>query len=285
MGLFEKAIGHVLVHEGGYVNHPRDPGGATNRGIIQRTYDNYRRSLGMALVSVRNISEKEVLAIYKREYWDKIMGDFLPVGLGYIVFDGGVNSGVGQSVKWLQRALRDLGLYAGQIDGLIGQGTLGAVSRVNDVDALIAKVIERREAFLRQLKTFKTFGKGWMRRISGVLATGQAWAVGSVGPAPVFSLEGSAKAFVSDAKPSPNVGAADAVAGGGSSSIGIGALLESAKVELSPLAGSSELINYAVSGLIVAGVVVAVGGFAYRWYAKRKRDARADALDLQAVPA
>ena len=281
---FDEALDHVLVHEGGYVNHPKDPGGATNRGVTQRTYDTFRASLGLAPRSVKAITPDEVKSIYRREYWDRVRAGSMPRGLGYVVFDGAVNSGVAQSAKWLQRALQDFGLYRGKIDGIIGQETLRAVEQVSDIDLLIARIIERREAFLRALKTFKTFGRGWMNRLRGVLATGQAWAAGSVGPVPKFVEGGNAPARLADAKPAPNVGAADAVAGGGTSTAGLGALLETAKNELSPLAGASAWISSLVSILIVAGVVVAVGGFAYRIYAKRKRDRRADALDLVADP-
>lgn len=277
---FDRSLTKVLVHEGGFSNHPDDPGGATMKGVTQRVYDTYRKSKGLHTQSVKLITDAELKAIYRREYWDKIKGDDLPAGVSYVVFDGAVNSGVTQSVKWLQRALQALGLYTGLIDGNIGQGTLLAVSGVNDNDGLIAKIIERREAFLRALKTWKTFGKGWLARIRGVLAVGQAWASGSVGPEISYVLGGDAKALITDAKRAPNVGAADAVAGSGGGSTVIGGMLQGAKEQLQPLTGTSIFIDNAVAILVVAGVAVTAGGFAYRWYAKRRRDERADALDI-----
>lgn len=280
MSEFDRSLQKALVHEGGFVNHPDDPGGATNKGVIQRTYDTFRTSMHLVKRSVKLITDEEVRAIYKREYWDRIQGDKLAPGVSYVVFDGAINSGVSQSVKWLQRALKEMGLYTGLIDGQLGQGTRVAAAGVNDNDLLVARIIKRREAFLRALKTFKTFGRGWLSRIRDVLAVGQAWATGSVGPEVTFSPGGDAKAFFKDAVSSPNVGAGDALAGAGAGSTGIGGMLKGAQEQLSPLAGAGNFIDQAVAVLVVAGLAVGVGGYAWRWYAKKRRDERADALDI-----
>jgi lysozyme family protein len=146
---FARSLAKVLKHEGGFSNHELDPGGATMKGVTQRVYDEYRRSIGVPVAPVRNISNSELEAIYRKRYWNEIKGDKLASGVSYVVFDGSVNSGVAQSVKWLQRALQALGLYQGSIDGIIGQGTLLALGGVNDNDALVALICERRMAFLR----------------------------------------------------------------------------------------------------------------------------------------
>ncbi len=273
---FARSLTHVLVHEGGFANHPKDPGGATMKGVTQRVYDTYRRSLKMPTQSVRGITELELKAIYRREYWDKLQGDRMASGVSYVVFDGAVNSGVVQSVKWLQRALQAMGLYSGKIDGLVGQGTLQALDGVNDNDALIARIIERRETFLRSLKTWGDFGKGWLSRIRGVLKTGQAWASGSVGPQPVYVLGGDAKAFISDAKAAPSRAPGDAAAGAG----GLSVVISQAQEQLMPY-GTIQLVSNILAGLAIAGVVVAIGGLGYRFWAKRKADELKDALDLQ----
>ncbi|MBX5001897.1 glycoside hydrolase family 108 protein [Rhizobium lentis] len=278
---FQRSLTKVLVHEGGFSNHPDDPGGATMRGVTQRVYDEYRRSISALPIPVKNISDAELQAIYKRKYWDEIKGDKLAAGVSYVVFDGAVNSGVAQSVKWLQRALQAMGLYQGAIDGILGQGTLLALGGVNDNDALISRIIERRRAFLRALKTFKTFGRGWMARVAGVLAVGQAWATGSVAPEIQYVAGGDAKAFISDAKPAPVLGVADASTGGGIGSGTLAGALQQAQDQLSPYSYSSELIGKIVAGLVVVGALLTVGGLAYRWYAARRRKERADALDLQ----
>jgi len=272
MGEFDRALAKVLVHEGGYVNHPKDPGGETNFGITRRVYDDYRRSLGLPVQSVKNITTAEVNSIYRMRYWSLIKGDSLPPGVSYVVFDGAVNSGVSQSAKWLQRAL------GVKVDGVIGPGTLDALRGVNDHDALIAKIISRRMAFLRALKTWKTFGKGWTARVNGVLAVGQAWAMGSVGPEIEFVPDGNAKARIEDAKTAPSTAPGDTVAGGGS----IAVVITQTQEQLTPYV-SIGFVAKAVAVLTIGGAILAIGGITYRLWAARKAKQLADALD--AVPA
>lgn len=160
-GNFEKALALVLEHEGGYVNHPKDPGGATNKGVTQAVYDAYRKMRGRGPMSVKFITGEELRAIYKFQYWDKVHGDFLPVGLDYAVFDFAVNSGVTRASKYLQAVL---GVAQ---DGQIGAKTLAAI---HSSTAVINALCDRRMGFLRNLKTFLTFGKGWTRRVTDVRA-------------------------------------------------------------------------------------------------------------------
>ena len=158
---FEKALALVLEHEGGYVDHPKDPGVATNRGVTQAVYNAYRKIRGRGMQSVKFITDDELRAIYKFQYWDKVHGDFLPTGLDYAVFDFAVNSGVGRASKYLQAVL---GVAQ---DGQIGARTLAAITKpVNTINALC----DRRMGFLRNLGTFLTFGKGWTKRVQGVRA-------------------------------------------------------------------------------------------------------------------
>lgn len=159
---FEASLALVLKHEGGFSNHPRDPGGATMRGVIQRVYDAYRKRKGRAKRSVRNITDDELQEIYRDQYWTAIKGDALPRGVDYCVFDGAVNSGPVQSVKWLQRAL---GVKA---DGMIGMVTLGAVDAHKDKKALVRSICGKRMSFLQALKHWPVFRKGWSRRVAEV---------------------------------------------------------------------------------------------------------------------
>jgi lysozyme family protein len=274
MAEFERSLVKVLVHEGGYVNHPKDPGGATNRGVTQKVYDDFLKSQKKQSRSVREISSGEVEAIYRQKYWNLVKGDLLPAGVSYVVFDGAVNSGVSQSAKWLQRAL---GLNA---DGVIGPATIEAATSYPDHDRLVALICDRRMAFLKALKTFSTFGKGWTSRVNGVRAVGQAWAKGSVGPeisVPV-DFNGNAKAFLSDAKSAPSRAPGDAAAGAG----GLSVVISQAQEQLMPLT-QIEFVAKAMAGLAIAGAAVAIGGIAYRFWAKKKADDIKDALDL-AVP-
>lgn len=161
---YPKALKEVLKHEGGYVNHPADPGGATNKGVTQATYDAYRRSKGLITrKTVKLISDEEVADIYKSRYWDAVKGDALPAGVDYAVFDYGVNSGPTKAAKGLQKAL---GLTQ---DGIIGPRTLAAAQE--DPESVIKKLCADRLAFLKRLKTWPTFGKGWERRVRDVEKT------------------------------------------------------------------------------------------------------------------
>lgn len=158
---FHPSLAAVLVSEGGYVNNPKDPGGATNKGVTQLVYDDWRTRLNLPKQSVRLLSDAEVEAIYKERYWDACRCDDLPDGLDYCVFDFAVNSGPTRAARYLQRA-------AGVAeDGKIGPMTLGAVATKGAL-RMIAELCQARLNFLEKLPTFRTFGRGWSRRVSQV---------------------------------------------------------------------------------------------------------------------
>lgn len=165
---FDQSLKRVLVYEGGYSNHPSDPGGATMRGVIQRVYDGYRKRKGQPTRSVKYLTDAEMKDIYRSQYWDQIRGDDLPSGVDFVAFDGAVNSGASQSAKWLQRAL---GIKA---DGNVGEATLAAASDANAVKT-IHGICDRRMAFLKSLRTWPVFGKGWGRRVADVRSAGVAF--------------------------------------------------------------------------------------------------------------
>ena len=279
-GNFQEALKHVLVHEGGKVDHPKDPGGRTNMGITQRVYNGWRTKNNLPIRDVYEISKTEVEAIYRFQYWEPVQGDQLPAGVSYVVFDGAVNSGVGQSVKWLQRSLP---AYTGGIDGDLGSGTLGAVQADNDNDALVDRICDRRMAFLRALKTWGTFGRGWTRRVDGVRKVGQALATGRTPPKPSFVEGGNTKATVEDAQRAPGKGVADAATGGGLLSGGLSQGVNQLQEQLTPYSAAGDWIGNLVVGLIIVGAVLTIGGLVYRWYANKRKGELADALDLQPV--
>lgn len=172
---YKKALPLVLAHEGGYVNHPKDPGGATNKGVTQAVYDAYRIGKGLKKRSVRSIQTAEVQEIYEQRYWDLSKCDELPAGVDYAVFDYAVNSGVGKSAKDLQRtvnafgAVHVKGLTPLKVDGIVGDDTIAAVEKCVDrnEEGFINAFCDRRMKFLKSLKTWGTFGKGWKRRVEG----------------------------------------------------------------------------------------------------------------------
>lgn len=154
---FQASLKMVLKHEGGFVDHPKDPGGATNKGVTRQTYESF---LGRPLESVNELIEipdEHIQEIYRIRYWDKVKGDDLPSGLDFSVFDWGVNSGPSRSAKFLQ------GLVGVTQDGAIGPRSLEAISQ-HDPKDLIVEMAAKREGFYRSLSTFDTFGKGWLRR-------------------------------------------------------------------------------------------------------------------------
>lgn len=166
---FERSLELVLKHEGGFVNHPADPGGATNKGVTQATYDGWRRSQALPSRSVKHITVAELTAIYRKSYWLAASCDELPAGVDYMVFDLAVNSGPGRAAKFLQEAVRVTA------DGQIGPATLAAV-RTLPPSEVVLRMRNRRERFYRGLSTFPTFGKGWIRRLTEVSVTADQWA-------------------------------------------------------------------------------------------------------------
>lgn len=152
---FSSVIEMVLHHEGGYVNHPSDPGGETKYGISKRAYPD---------IDIAELTEEDAASIYKRDYWDRIKGDDLPSGVACAVMDYAVNSGISRASKALQSVC---GISNG--DGIIGPATLASVwttVRNDGEDSVLNAVTSQRQEFIRGLSIYKTFGKGWERRIS-----------------------------------------------------------------------------------------------------------------------
>lgn len=156
---FDAAFTKLLGHEGGFVDHPSDPGGATRWGVTERV----ARANGYT-GHMRDFPEIAARHIYRREYWQAVRAEELPPGVRYAVFDAAVNSGVRQSIRWLQRAL---GVAD---DGVIGPVTLRA-ARDADPHALRGKLLAQRLKFMTDLKTWPVFGRGWARRVADLMET------------------------------------------------------------------------------------------------------------------
>jgi lysozyme family protein len=160
---FDAALKAILHHEGGYVNHPADPGGRTNLGVTQKVWEEW---VGHEVdeKTMRELTPEIVGPMYKAKYWDKIKGDDLPTGVDYCVFDAAVNSGPGRAAKWLQSCV------GVEPDGGIGPQTLAAVAAIEPAD-LVEDYAKRRLSFMMDLKTWDTFGRGWGRRVAEVKAS------------------------------------------------------------------------------------------------------------------
>lgn len=154
---FDTAFHKLLGHEGGYVNHPSDPGGETNWGVTVAVarQNGYTGAMQSMPVSVAK-------DIYKKMYWDAVQADKMPLKLRYALFDAAVNSGVTQAIKWLQRAVNV------SDDGILGPKTLAAVIS-QDQSKVFDSMVAQRLKFMASLSNWPAFGRGWTRRIAAIL--------------------------------------------------------------------------------------------------------------------
>ncbi len=158
MSNLDKILPHTLKEEGGFVDHPYDKGGATNKGVTQAVYDEYRVDNKLPKQSVRYITDDEAKDIYETRYWKPIHGDELPIGVAMSLFDFAVNSGVTRASKFIQRILKV------PDDGIIGPKTVAAIQNA-DCDSLIRCLAHERLFYLKGLSNWQYFGKGWTARV------------------------------------------------------------------------------------------------------------------------
>ena len=161
---FPEALAHTLRFEGGWAQHPNDPGGATMKGVTHKTYADY---LGRAVThdELRGIPDDHLADIYRKRYWDACRCSHLPDGLDLALFDTAVNTGPAQAARLLQRIV---GVPA---DGGIGPKTIAAVNEfvaAHSLHNLIEAYTEARQNFYRLLPTYVHFGEGWRKRADGV---------------------------------------------------------------------------------------------------------------------
>lgn len=163
---FDAALAEVLKHEGGYVNHPSDPGGRTNRGITQRTWEAWTGKPASE-ADMRGLTMADVRPLYRKRYWDEVRGNDMPGALALCVFDFAVNAGPARAARFLQR------MVGAAQDGVIGPATIAAVDgyvSAHGVPAAVRAYQAARRDYYRSLATFPTFGKGWLRRVDEVEA-------------------------------------------------------------------------------------------------------------------
>lgn len=155
--MFKKCLELVLKSEGGYVDHPSDPGGRTNLGVTQAVWEEW---LGHPVTEkdMRALTPEKVAPMYEMKYWRTSYCEKLPQGLNLLVFSMAVNSGSGRAVKLLQRCL---GLVE---DGIIGARTMAKIQESKVVD-LIERYSATRKEFYEGLKLFPVFGRGWVNRV------------------------------------------------------------------------------------------------------------------------
>ena len=154
---FDEAFVRLLGSEGGYANDPRDPGGETMWGITKRV------ALANGYIGpMREMTQAQAKAIYLARYWNAAHVGSLPEELRFHVFDAAVNSGVGQAVRWVQRAVGAVD------DGVVGPETLRALATVPGAVAA-ARFTGHRLKFMTSLQTWTAFGRGWANRIANNL--------------------------------------------------------------------------------------------------------------------
>lgn len=159
---FAAALEHVLKYEGGYVDHPSDPGGATNMGITRATLARFRGK-PVSKDDVKALTMEEAGRIYRKNYWQACRCGDMPPALAFLTFDTAVNQGPSRAVRFLQEAVGSVP------DGIVGPNTLAATWAHNNAQAVQEYAALRMQHY-GSLRTFSTFGLGWSRRLMATLA-------------------------------------------------------------------------------------------------------------------
>ena len=241
----------TAAYEGGWSNHPQDPGGATMYGVIQTVYDAWRKKKGLPRRSVKFIEMSEALEIYRTNYWVPCGAPNLFPGVDLAVYDASVNSGVSRGRKWLAASLGS-----------------------TDHTETVKRICRARLSFMQSLKIWKTFGKGWGRRVAGIEAKGVAMAMEAMGTtagairtrAKIEASQATADAKSAD-KTTKTLGTAGAASGG------------------APVAADQVVTPVDTTTLAMLGVVALVCIVAAIIFFAKKRAAEARAEAYQEISA
>lgn len=259
---FEYVITLLLASEGGYSDDPDDPGnwtgGKKGKGVLKGTKYGIAAN-SFPKLDIKNITQAQAKAIYRRQYWDAVRAGDLPHGVDYLVFDLAVNSGVVRAGLILQKALVKLGQKV-TVDGHIGDRTIQAVEAVS-VSALADAVCDARLAFMRSLKIWPKYKNGWTRRVAEVREIAKAMAFGrSVALLPAQQAKAQGQVAISKTAEGQAVG----VATGSAALSGLSEALSTAASTIAPLADALEVAKWVFLGLTVASAGVGL------WVAVRK---------------
>lgn len=170
----KQAIKLILDHEGGYVNDPRDPGGPTNKGITIKTFRAFIKKDG-SIMDLKSLTTEQATIVYKRRYWDAVMADYLPNGVGYAMTDFAVNSGPRRAILYIQK------IVGARQDGRMGPATLKAIETYNTCQ-LINELCDDRLGFMQRAKDrngnllWPTYKNGWSTRVGRVREQALKWA-------------------------------------------------------------------------------------------------------------
>ncbi len=255
---FPSCLKIILKEEGSNDDDPRDPGGRTSRGIIQREWNVYRQTHPNRPQDVWQASNEDVADIYCQQYWQPYC-DKMPVGIDLVFFNTCVNSGRQQAVKELQRSV-DV-----TADGMMGMITFDALNSRHDTPALIHNLCDQRRKFYAALKTFPTFGKGWLARTKRIEDTAVAMAaqagptnvivsehpdVNTLPSQPTITVSPKAPTTQADHPTIPPETSGTATAGLGS----LIAIINSIKDQLGAFSGLVPSIQYVLLALTIIGI-------------------------------
>ncbi|MBI2713667.1 MAG: glycoside hydrolase family 108 protein [Rhizobiales bacterium] len=250
---YDAALARLLVHEGGYTNHPSDPGGPTNFGITIYDYRKYVKPNATA-ADVRAMKLEDAKNIYRAKYWDAQRCNELPAGVDYAVFDYGVNSGIGRSGKVLRRVLKLPDNTSVVTDAVI------AAARAVDAQALIVAICDERLRFLKSLSTWGVFGQGWGRRVAEVRVAATAMAAGAPSP-DLGRAVAPGRAMVAVAK-GGQLGSAGAIAAAGA-----------AAANQAHASGARPAM---IAAIVIVALAAAFGAWAF-WHWRQSRQQQAPA--------
>jgi lysozyme family protein len=150
---FSEAVRIIFHHEGGFVNHPEDPGGSTKFGISQKSYPH---------IDIHALTEDEAREIYHKDFWLSLKLDRLPPKLRLLIFDCAVNQGPARAIMYLQRAC------GAPTDGKIGPVTLQLVPMFSEGFLVDSIARQRLQSYIRHPK-WSVFGAGWASRLQDVV--------------------------------------------------------------------------------------------------------------------
>lgn len=249
---YDDALSRLLLHEGGYTNHPADPGGPTNFGITIHDYRKYAKPNATA-ADVKAMTIEQAKAIYRERYWDAQRCSDLPAGVDYAVFDYGVNSGIGRGGKVLRRVLK-----LPDAHGMVDDPVIAA-ARAADARAVIVAVCDERLRFLRSLKTWNVFGAGWGRRVAEVKAVALAMADGAPLPA-MRQSSAIGRAVVPVSRPAQRISAG---------------LVAAAGVVAAGQAHRAGARPAAIAGVFALALVFGAAGWLFWHWRRQRRQSRA----------
>jgi lysozyme family protein len=243
---YDEALRRLLAHEGGYSNHPSDPGGPTRWGI---TIGDYRKYVNPSATAddVRAMPLASAKRIYRERYWNAMRCDELPAGVDECVFDYAVNSGTSRAAKVLQRSL------GGTVSGRVDETTLRLAVKAEPC-GLINAICDERLRFLQSLRTWPVFRTGWGRRVRDVRAAALALAQQTARPQqPAATAPGKGSIPINDR--------ARKTTSGGTLAAGGAAAAQS---------NDPATIVF----VLVLATAIAIGGwFFWRWWQRRQQDA------------